>query len=466
MLLTAAVAVPMVLGGAGTAYAAHYQDRALPGSAVAGVPVAGLTRAEVEDIVRERAADVAITIEAGEASRAVTLTDLGYTVDVDATVDAVLAANKSWSSYATSLLSDRDVDAVVRTDPAVAEAVAADLVGKAGKAGSDARVELSKKKTSFRVVPAVQGHTVEADSFQDVVAAAARDLSSATATVRFTDVTPDVTTAEAEEAAAAANAIVKRKVVVSDGEDEHAASARAKASWVTIPSADGSLGAPQLDAKKIRSWVDSLAKDAKVTPRSGMRNVAPSGSVLTVVKKARDGRSVTNAAAVATAAAEAVAAGRAYAGDFEYETVEATWTDRVVAPGAERLAYPAAPGEKWIDVDLGSHTMTAYVGADVVYGPISMVNGAPETPTVAGTFRVYHKNPMMTMRGNNADGSPYETPNVPWSTFFHRGYALHGAPWRSSFGYTGSHGCVNLPVGAAKWVYDFATVGTAVVSHR
>ena len=110
-------------------------------------------------------------------------------------------------------------------------------------------------------------------------------------------------------------------------------------------------------------------------------------------------------------------------------------------------------------------TMTAYVGAKVVYGPVSMVNGASATPTVVGTFQVYLKNPLMTMRGANADGTDYETPDVPWTSFFHRGYALHGAPWRDSFGYAASHGCINLPVPVAKWVYDFATVGTTVTTH-
>ena len=71
----------------------------------------------------------------------------------------------------------------------------------------------------------------------------------------------------------------------------------------------------------------------------------------------------------------------------------------------------------------------------------------------------------MTMRGSNADGTDYETPNVPWTSFFHRGYALHGAPWRTSFGYSASHGCVNLPVPVAKWIYDFAPLGTPVVTH-
>ena len=110
--------------------------------------------------------------------------------------------------------------------------------------------------------------------------------------------------------------------------------------------------------------------------------------------------------------------------------------------------------------------MSAYVGASRVYGPIKMVDGSPELPTVLGTFEVYLKRPLMTMRGSNADGTSYETPDVPWTSFFHRGYALHGAPWRSSFGYSASHGCVNLPVDVAKWVYDFAPVGTPVTVHR
>ena len=104
-LLAAAVTVPLVLGTAGTAYATHFQDRALPGSSLAGVSVAGLTRDEVADAVRQRAAEVTVTMSTGTATRTEHLADLGYAVDVEATVDAVFDANDSWSSYATSLVS-------------------------------------------------------------------------------------------------------------------------------------------------------------------------------------------------------------------------------------------------------------------------------------------------------------------------------------------------------------------------
>jgi lipoprotein-anchoring transpeptidase ErfK/SrfK len=466
VLLTAAVTSAAVVGGVGTAYAAHFQDRALPGSTVGGVSVAGLTRDEVAAVLREHASGVTVTLQMPAGERTEHLADLGYGIDVDATVDAVFAANGTWLSYATSLVTDRGVDAVVQTDPERTDLVVAELVSGAGKVGRDAEVVLSKDKRSFQVVPAVTGQAVERASFQDVVSASARELRSTSAEVSFVDVVPAVTTAEAEKVADQANALVTRTVKVSDGDETHTASKRAKASWVSIRSAEGALGTPSLDVKKLKAWVQKLAKGSQKDPTSGLRYVSARGDELAVITQAVDGKAVSNSAAVAASAAKALAEGRSYAGRFEYRSVPAAWTERRVAAGAENLAYPAAEGEKWIDVDLGRHTMTAYVGADVVKGPVSMVDGAAETPTVVGTFRVYHQNPLMTMRGDNADGTHYETPNVPWSSFFHRGFALHGAPWRSSFGYSASHGCINLPVDVAKWVYDFATVGTTVVSHR
>ena len=261
-LLGAALVLPMVLGGAGTAYAAHYQSRALPGSALAGVPVAGMTRDEVGSVVRERAAAVTVTVTAAGSTRTEHLTDLGYGVDVDKTVDAVFAANASWSSYATSLVSSRDVGAVVTTDTERVDAVVAEIVAQAEKVGTDASVSLAKDKQSFVVNPAVTGQTIAPASFQDVVATAARDLASADTTVEFVDTVPAVTTEAAQQAADTANAIVSRPVVLSDGEGTHTATAAQKASWVSIPTSADGLGAPTVDAAKVTAWVESVAKDA------------------------------------------------------------------------------------------------------------------------------------------------------------------------------------------------------------
>ena len=465
VLLTATAVVALVAGGAGTAYAAHFQNRALPGSTVGGVSVAGMTRAEVVESVRRQAEAATVKVSAGDTTRTERLADLGYTVDVDATVDSVFAANRTWSSYATSLIGSRPVDAVVRTDPQMVDAFVRELVKETNRTGRDAGVRLGSGGTSFEVVPAVVGQTVAVAPFRDVLAEAARGLTSTAAAVEFVDTDPTESNRAAATVAKQANALVSRSLKISDGSTTHSATAAEKASWVTVRGADGSLVRPTVDGKKVQSWVSEVAKSLRTEPRSGTRNVDAAGSVLQVVTPARDGRKVTNGGELGKAAAKALAAGRAFSGAFEYTTLPATWTERKLAPGAEKLAYPATVGEKWVDVDLTKHTMTAYVGADVVRGPISMVNGAPETPTIVGTFHVYHKVPMMTMRGANADGSDYETPDVPWVSFFVRGYALHGAYWRDSFGYAGSHGCINLPISESKWIYDFAPIGTPVVTH-
>lgn len=57
-------------------------------------------------------------------------------------------------------------------------------------------------------------------------------------------------------------------------------------------------------------------------------------------------------------------------------------------------------------------------------------------------------------------------PNVPYTMYYYKGYAVHGAYWHNNFGHPMSHGCVNLRPSDAKWFYNFAPVGTPVVVHR
>jgi len=45
---------------------------------------------------------------------------------------------------------------------------------------------------------------------------------------------------------------------------------------------------------------------------------------------------------------------------------------------------------------------------------------------------------------------------VPSVLYFHLSQALHGAFWHDHFGTPGSHGCVNLSIVDAKWVFDWA----------
>lgn len=120
-------------------------------------------------------------------------------------------------------------------------------------------------------------------------------------------------------------------------------------------------------------------------------------------------------------------------------------------------------GEKWIDVNLTTQTLTAYEGQRAVFTSL-VSSGTSYYPTVVGTFQIYAKYRTTRMSGGSG-ASYYDLPNVPYTMYFYKGYALHGAYWHNNFGTPMSHGCVNLHPSNAEWLFNWAPIGTKVVTH-
>ncbi len=120
-------------------------------------------------------------------------------------------------------------------------------------------------------------------------------------------------------------------------------------------------------------------------------------------------------------------------------------------------------GEKWIDINLSTQRITAYEGRTPVYTAL-VSTGIARYPTVVGTFKIYAKYLSTRMTGGSG-ADYYDLPNVPHTMYFYRGYAIHGAYWHNNFGTPMSHGCVNLSLPDAEWFYNWAPIGTTVVTH-
>lgn len=150
-------------------------------------------------------------------------------------------------------------------------------------------------------------------------------------------------------------------------------------------------------------------------------------------------------------------------GTMYAEIVPDTPTSEYVAPTA--AAFAPAPvsnggyGGRWIDVDLSQQRVYAYEG-DTVVNSFVVSTGTWQTPTVTGQYKVWIKLRTTTMAGPG-----YYLPNVPWVMYFYKGYGLHGTYWHNNFGTPMSHGCVNLTITDAEWLYNFASVGTVVNVH-
>ena len=118
--------------------------------------------------------------------------------------------------------------------------------------------------------------------------------------------------------------------------------------------------------------------------------------------------------------------------------------------------------KKLITVDIGKQMVYAWEGGKMIFSTKAST-GMYYTPTVKGTFAVQRKIPVQDMKGNYPPYEPYFLKNVPNVMYFYQAYAIHGAYWHNKFGLKVTHGCVNVPVAASQWLFNWADVGTQVV---
>lgn len=122
------------------------------------------------------------------------------------------------------------------------------------------------------------------------------------------------------------------------------------------------------------------------------------------------------------------------------------------------LASDVPNEAKSIVIDLTAQLVTAFEGDALIFSQ-RCSSGAEGTETPKGEFRTYHKGASvhMTNQGDALENI-YDLPGVPWSSFFTgNGDAFHGTYWHNDYGRPRSHGCINLPSDAAKFLYRWTS---------
>lgn len=114
---------------------------------------------------------------------------------------------------------------------------------------------------------------------------------------------------------------------------------------------------------------------------------------------------------------------------------------------------------RWIEVNLGEQTLAVYDNHELIFATL-VASGLEPFWTRPGLFKIYEKHESTPMRGSfEADRSDaYYLEDVPWTMYFDKARALHGAYWHNKFGTELSHGCVNLSVGDSHWLFDWAEI--------
>lgn len=130
-------------------------------------------------------------------------------------------------------------------------------------------------------------------------------------------------------------------------------------------------------------------------------------------------------------------------------------------------------GDTYLEVDLSAQTLWHYVDGEMVY-TCGIVSGQLEPEvrkTLPGVYKVWYKARNYTMSSSNAAGESWSVDCSYWTRIATVGVGLHDSQWRGNnvggeiYKTNGSHGCINMTLKDAKYVYENVDYGTPVVMY-
>jgi lipoprotein-anchoring transpeptidase ErfK/SrfK len=144
-------------------------------------------------------------------------------------------------------------------------------------------------------------------------------------------------------------------------------------------------------------------------------------------------------------------------GQLWYQVGENQWIHQFNVAKITPIERPETVNTaKWVSIDLYEQVLIAYEGETPVFSTL-VASGLPEWSTNEGTFNVYMRRERTTMSGAYGQPDFYYLEEVPWTMFFDGDIALHGTFWHDGFGYRQSHGCVNLSITDAQWLFQWSS---------
>jgi hypothetical protein len=135
------------------------------------------------------------------------------------------------------------------------------------------------------------------------------------------------------------------------------------------------------------------------------------------------------------------------------------WVKQTFVSKVQKIERPEGVGERWVAVDLYEQTLVAYEGDTPVFATL-VSSGLPPNNTREGLFDVWARLPVDPMSGATGAPDAYALQSVPWVMYFDEGISLHGSYWHDYYGYRQSHGCVNMTISDARWLYSWFAAAT------
>jgi hypothetical protein len=410
-----------------------------PGTTVAGIPVGFMTPGAAAEAISSHLAQTEVTLTGPGDGAVVSGADLGISIAATDLADQAFAEHPLWNLGAW--MGD-PIPADITLDPATATSALRAAVPSSFEDAVDAGVAFDAASGTYLTTPAADGTGIDV---ADLTTAITTAVAAGVTTLEYpggpATALPAVSDDDAAATAASLNTMLgtigfyvgeERTVPVAPG---------VAATWLTVADVDGALRVTA-DPQAIQTTVDTLAAAVDRAPVNATNIVDSAGTVLREEQVGAAGRALGDTSGIADDFAQQLEAG-----------------DGVFALSVTETPFETVSLFRRIEINLSSQRAFLFENGEVVRS-WAVSTGLPGTPTPTGNFKVFAHTAMQDM--GCYEGAPYCTENVPWITWFTTNIGFHGTYWHNNYGQRMSHGCVNLPIDLAKFVYDWSPVGVEV----
>jgi hypothetical protein len=130
------------------------------------------------------------------------------------------------------------------------------------------------------------------------------------------------------------------------------------------------------------------------------------------------------------------------------------WLKQTFVAKVQPAQRPKGVSGRWVAVDLYEQTLVAYDEDTPAFATL-VASGLEKFSTEQGLFTIWARVARDGMSGATGAPDAYALQSVPWVMYFNQSMSLHGTYWHDLFGYRRSHGCVNLSISDARYLFDW-----------
>lgn len=433
-------------------FAVFFQNHFCFGTRIDGIPVGGRGVKSVENLIKEEIDNYTLTlVERENMVETIAGSDIDLKPVFDNEVSGLLAEQKGYG-WGVILFrgQELELDKVVSYDADTLRKLIGELDVAADKNQREpvnATYSAYSEESGYTLVPADYGTTIDESRLQMAVAEAVASLEEE---LNLSDsgcyVEPDVTDDDERLLALIddLNCYVGTTIIYEFGEEKEVLDAQIIHTW--LGDEDGKIS---VDEEAVLAYVKELGKTYNTAYKP--KEFETSYGKTVTITNGFYGWRIDNEGELAQIM-EDLSAG-------ESVTREPVYLQTANSHGETDY------GDSYVEINLTAQHLFLYkdgelvIETDFVSGDVAKGHSTP-----TGAFGITYTTKDAVLRGED-----YATPVTYWMPFA-GDVGMHDATWRRSFGSNiyktnGSHGCINLPLSAAKTIYENVEKGYPVLVY-